>query len=216
MNILLLILMVVSPVQESKTDEIKALKAKLAAAQKELRELRRHVEKAEAAGYHRTDKTLASALPILKSLPDHLQPRKNKNWDAIETKEVNEFVQRYVGHSIVHKARIKSISHAVNPSHRFNESQPKYKATIEYFVVTIPSRGYTMVQRYGSRSGLYHNRLTYSGDDELVAAAKKFKNKKTLIVEGVIKSISVSRSKNNIYVDLSLEQTETSPNLKAK
>lgn len=194
-------------------DETAKLRNDLANAQRELRTLRAQIARAESAGYHRSDKGMASALPMIKALPDDLSPRKNPAWDAIELGAVNKFLSdSYIGTQFTHKAKIYSHSISVNPEYKCDESRPMYIGRISLEYPVLPSRGFSVEQRLrNSMNAVRYQSFTFMGNENLKANFQKLKKGQFIVVEGAIVGVWAKRSKNTISVTVELKQKRHTP-----
>ena len=208
MQFLFFLLAAISPFQE---DEIAELRARVAAAERENRELKKQLEKAEAAGFAYAEDAVASVVEMAKSLPAELSPK--IAWDAFKRDQAAEHLRdNYIGQTIKISFKVGGKNVSLNREFTQYRTGPKYSCQLNGRPKQFSTNGYRIIQQIKGISTIRETQTaskalwpTWSGDDEMKAEFEKIRPNAMIEIEGKIHDIELIKEDRQLTIIVSIK-----------
>ena len=205
--VLAAILAFACPPQE---DELAALRARVSAAERENRDLKKRLAKAEAAGFAYSDDAVSSAVELAKFLPDELSPR--LNWDAFKRDEALKVLSdEFIGKTAILKFKVKHKRTYTNREFTKSRTGPQFGCQLTGEPIRLTSRGYRVIQVIDGFSGLAQQSTstssswpTWNGDEALKSEFEKIRGNAMITIEGKISAIQLKKGDRELTITIQL------------
>ena len=208
MQFVIFLLAAISPFQE---DEIAQLRARVAAAERENRELKKQLEKAEAAGFAYAEDAVASVVEMAKSLPAELSPR--GDWDNFKLQQAQDHLRdNFIGQTVKLKFELRRKNVSINSEFTRSRTGPKYCCKLHGLPKTFSTTGYRVVQRIQGLSTIAQVNIgsnsqwpAWYGDEEFKNEFERIRPNSLITVEGKISDVQLKKEDRQITITLSIE-----------